>query len=92
MVAKRRARFHDAGGVFLPPLGSLLRPFERVDVDQREEGPVDAIDQAIRHDVLELLGIVVHFRPAHAHHLHQKQLDEAKEIFEKAPSLDARVT
>ena len=38
---------------------------------------VDALHQPIRHDVLQLLRIVVDFVPAHAHHLHQEQLHQA---------------
>ena len=37
---------------------------------------VDPLDQPLRDDVFELFGFVVHFGPAHAHHLHEKQLDE----------------
>ena len=46
-------------------------------VRRTAEHLVDALDQPLGHDVLELLGLVVHFVPAHAHHLDQKQLDEA---------------
>ena len=41
------------------------------------EHVVHAFDQAIGHHMLHLLGIVVDLVPAHAHHLHQEQLDEA---------------
>ncbi len=37
---------------------------------------VHAFDEPLRDDVLELLRLVVHFVPAHPHHLHQEQLDE----------------
>ena len=45
-------------------------------VRRPSEHLVDALDQPLRHDVFELLGLVVHLGPAHAHHLHEKQLDE----------------
>ena len=38
---------------------------------------VHAIDQPIGHDVLELLGLVVHLVPRVAHDPHEKQLDQA---------------
>ena len=38
---------------------------------------VDPIDEPIRDRVLQVLGLVVHFGPAHTHHLHQEQLDQA---------------
>ena len=37
---------------------------------------VDPLDEPIGHDVLQLFGLVVHLVPAHAHHLHEKKLDE----------------
>ena len=37
---------------------------------------VDALDQSVRHGVLEMLGLVVDFGPAHPHHLHQEELDQ----------------
>src|SRR5262249_40578878 len=38
---------------------------------------VDEFDQSLRHDMLQLLGIVVHLVPLHSHHLDEEQLDEA---------------
>ena len=47
-------------------------------IDRRtSEHLVDPVDQPIRDGMLEVLGFVVHFGPAHAHHLHQEQLDQA---------------
>ena len=46
-------------------------------VRRAAEHLVDPLDQPLGDDVLELLGLVVHLGPAHAHHLHEKQLDEA---------------
>ena len=37
---------------------------------------VDALDQAVRHRVFEVFGLVVDLRPAHAHHLDQEELDQ----------------
>ena len=37
---------------------------------------VDPFDEPIGHGVLEVLGLVVHLRPAHPHHLHEEQLDQ----------------
>ena len=37
---------------------------------------VDALDEAVGHDVLQLLRLVVHLVPAEAHHAHQEQLDQ----------------
>ena len=37
---------------------------------------VDALDQAIGDGVLQRFGFVVHFGPAHPHHLDEKQLDQ----------------
>ncbi len=37
---------------------------------------VDPLDQPLGDDVLQLLGVVVHLVPAHAHHLHEKEFDE----------------
>ena len=45
---------------------------------------VDAIDQPIGDGVLQRFGLVVHFGPAHPHHLHEKQLDQP------VPSQDER--
>ena len=46
-------------------------------IDRRPaEHLVDAVDQPVGHGVLEVLGFVVHFGPAHAHHLDQEQLDQ----------------
>jgi len=38
---------------------------------------VHSLDQSVRDDVFELFRLVVHLVPAQAHHLHQKQLDQA---------------
>ena len=38
---------------------------------------VHSLDQPVRDDVLEVLGVVVHLVPAHAHHLDQEQLHQA---------------
>ena len=38
---------------------------------------VHPLDQPIGDDVLEVLGVVVHLVPAHAHHLDQEQFDQA---------------
>ena len=46
-------------------------------VRRPSEHLVDPLDQPLRDDVLEVLGFVVHFRPAHAHHLDEEQFDEA---------------
>ena len=35
---------------------------------------VDALDEPLGHDMFELFCLVVDLGPAHAHHLHQKQL------------------
>ena len=45
-------------------------------VRRMTEHLVDPLDQPLGDDVFELLRLVVHFGPAHAHHLHQKELDE----------------
>ena len=46
-------------------------------IDRRAaEHLVDAVDQPVGDRVLEVLGFVVDLGPAHAHHLHQKQLDQ----------------
>jgi len=37
---------------------------------------VDALDEAVGHDVLELFGLVVHLVPAEPHHPHEEQLDQ----------------
>ena len=37
---------------------------------------VDALDQPIRDDVLELFGLFVNLVPAHAEHLHEEQFDQ----------------
>ena len=50
---------------------------------------VDPLDETFRHDVLELFGLVVHFRPAHAHHLDEEQLDEAMPTQDAARELFA---
>ena len=51
---------------------------------------VDPIDQALGHDVFELLGVVVDVRPAHAHDLHQEQLDQAVAPQDQSGELFAR--
>ena len=38
---------------------------------------VHPLDQPVGDDVLEVLGVVVHLVPAHAHHLDQEQFDQA---------------
>ena len=38
---------------------------------------VDPIDEPFRNRVLEMFRFVMHLRPAHAHHFHQEQLDQA---------------
>ncbi len=59
---------------------------------------VDAFDQAVRHRVLEVFGLVVHLGPAHPHHLHQEELDQAvapqdarRELFAGRGQADAGV-
>ena len=47
----------------------------RIDLGPAEH-LVHACNQAIRRRVLQLLCLLVHFRPAHTHHLHQEQLDQ----------------
>ena len=64
----------------------VLRPAERalgsgnwitVGIGRRTaEHLVDALDQPVGDGVLEMLGLVVHFGPAHTHHLHKEELDE----------------
>ena len=57
-----------------------FRPGNRIAVRIRggpAEHLVDAFDQAVRHRVLEVLGLVVHLRPAHPHHLDQEKLDQS---------------
>ena len=58
------------------PLGVGNRIAVRVDLGTPEH-LVHPIDQPLRHDVLELLGLVVDFVPAVPHDLHEEQLDEA---------------
>ena len=48
----------------------------RIDGGMAEHG-VHAVDQAVGHHVLELLGVVVDVGPAHAHDLDQELLDQA---------------
>ena len=49
------------------PCGSADGPAEHL---------VDALDQPVGDGVLEVLGLVVDFGPAHPHHLHQEELDQ----------------
>jgi hypothetical protein len=58
-------------------------------VGRPSEHFIDPFDQPFGHDVLQLFGLVVDFGPAHAHHLHEKELDEtvtpehkARQLFE----------
>ncbi len=37
---------------------------------------IHALDETVRHDMLQLLGLVVNFRPTHSHDLDEEQLDE----------------
>ena len=57
------------------PLGARNRIAMGIDLGPPEH-LVDAIDQAIGDGVLERFGFVVHFGPAHPHHLDEKQLDQ----------------
>ena len=59
---------------------------------------IHALDHPIRHHVFHLFRVVVHLVPAHAHHLHEEQLDEAmtakhagREFFAGAGQADAVV-
>ena len=52
---------------------------------------VHAVDQAVRYRVLELLRFLVHFVPAVAHHLHEKQLDHAMAADDERRELFARL-
>ena len=56
-------------------LGTWNRIAVRIDLRMTEH-LVDPFDEPFRHDVLELLGLLVHLGPAHAHHLDQEELDE----------------
>ena len=63
----------------LPFTERPLRPGNRVAVGiglRVPEHLVHPLDEPVRHHVLEMLGVVVHLVPAHAHHLHQEQLDQ----------------
>lgn len=48
------------------------------------------LDQPLRHDVLELFGVLMHLVPAHAHDLHEEELDEAVAAQDQAGELLAR--
>ena len=60
------------------PFGPGGRNRVAVRIDTRPaEHLVHEFDQALRHRVLEALGLGVDLAPAHAHDLNQKQLDQA---------------
>ena len=62
-----------------PPLDDAFRVRDRIAVriDRRAaEHLVDPVDQPIGDRVLQVFRFVVDLGPAHAHHLHQKQLDQ----------------
>ena len=66
-VVLRAARACPSGPGIGSPWGSADGPAEHL---------VDALDQPIRDGVLEVLGLVVDFGPAHPHHLDQEELDQ----------------
>src|SRR5262249_9139127 len=37
---------------------------------------IDSFDEPLRYDVFELFSLLVHFSPAHPHHLYEKQLNQ----------------
>ena len=68
-------------------------------VGRVSEHVVDALDEALGNHMFELFGFVVHFSPAHAHHLDEKELDQAmpaqdepRELFDRLWSAAHRCT